>query len=436
MGETSSSQTISTQLQQIAEQAEHYPEMVFTTLAHRIDVDFQREAYRRVRKDAAPGVDGVTAEEYAENLEENLKGLHERLRTGRYVAPPVKRVWLDKEDGGKRPIGKPAFEDKIVQRAVVMLLGAIYERDFYNFSHGFREGHSQHQALRELREKCLGMNIRWIVDADVSGFFDSLDQGKLREVIKQRVNDGGILRLIGKWLKAGVQEGNRVTYPETGTPQGGVISPMLSNIFLHHVLDGWFVKEVQPRMKGRCFLVRWADDFIIGCEYEQDANRIMKVLPKRFGRFGLTIHPTKTALVKFRKPDPREEKASGNGTFEFLGFTHYWVKTRRGFWTIARKTAQKRLIRFVRSTWQWCRTHRHLPVREQHYRLSQKLLGFYQYHAVRMNYRALKIACEEAERAWRRWLSRRTWKGKVSWEQFHAIRRVWPLPRPRILHNI
>jgi RNA-directed DNA polymerase len=262
MGDTSRSQTVSTKLQGIAEQAKGYPEMVFTTLVHLIDVEFLREAYRKTRKSGAPGVDKETAEEYAKNLDENLRDLYERLRSGRYKAPPVERAWLDKDEGGKRPIGKPTFEDKIVQRAVVMLLGAVYEQDFYDFSHGFREGHRQHQALHELWEQCRRMNINWIVDADVSGFFDNLDHGWLRKIIKQRVNDGGMLRLIGKWLNAGVVEGEILTYPEKGTPQGGVISPMLSNIFLHHVLDGWFVKEVKPRMRGRCFLIRFADDCV------------------------------------------------------------------------------------------------------------------------------------------------------------------------------
>ena len=436
MGDTLRSPTISTQLQQIAQQAVCYPKMVFTTLAHRIDVDWLREAYRRTRKDAAPGVDGVTAEEYGENLEENLRDLHERLRTRRYVAPPVKRVWLEKEDGGKRPIGKPAFEDKIVQRAVVMLLGAIYEKDFYDFSFGFREGHSQHQALQELLEQCRKKRIGWIVDADVSGFFDNLDHGKLREIVKQRVNDGGILRLIGKWLKAGVQEGNNRMYPESGAPQGGVISPMLSNIYLHHVLDGWFVKEVQPRLRGRCFLIRFADDFIIGCELEEDASRIMKVLPKRFERFGLQIHPKKTALIKFRKPVNKDDKGSGNGTFDFLGFTHYWAKTRRGFWVIKRKTARKRGIRFIKATWRWCRNNRHRPIKEQHQKLSAKLSGFYQYYGVRYNYKALQLAHDEAQRAWRRWLNRRSHKGNISWELFPKIKKAWPLPKPRIVHNI
>jgi group II intron reverse transcriptase/maturase len=319
MGDTSRSQTISTKLQKIAEQARSHPDMVFTTLAHLIDVNLLHEAFRRTRKNASPGVDGVTAVEYGANLEENLRGLHQRMRTGRYIAPPVKRSWLDKDGTSKRPIGEPTLEDKIAQRSVVMVLGAIYEQDFHNVSHGFREGHSQHQALQQLWQQCTRMNINWIIDADVSGFFDNLDHSWLRKIIKQRVNDGGILRLIGKWLKAGVLEEERVTYPEKGTPQGAVISPLLSNIFLHHVLDDWFVREVQPRLKvvrevqprlkGRCFLIRFADDFVIGCEFEEDARRVMNVSPKRFGRFGLTIHPEKTVLTRFSKPHGRGNSA-------------------------------------------------------------------------------------------------------------------------------
>ena len=435
MGGTSRSQTISTKLQRIAAQAGRYPDMVFTTLAHLIDVDFLWEAYRRTRKSAAPGVDGVTARKYAENLEENLSDLHERLRSGRYIAPPVERAWID-EDNKKRGIGKPTFEDKIVQRAVVMLLGAIYEQDFHGFSHGFREGHSQHQALRELREQCMNMNIGWILDADVSGFFDNLDRGLLREFLKRRVNDGGILRLIGKWLNAGVLEGEILRYPEKGTPQGGVVSPILSNIFLHYVLDEWFVGDVQPRMKGRCFLLRFADDFIIGCELEEDARRIMEVLPKRFDRFGLAIHPEKTTLVKFRRPGSQGDSGTGNGTFDFLGFTHYWTKSRRGFWVINRKTARKGLLRFTKHLWWWCRRYRHLPFREQYRILCQKLRGHYQYYGIRGNFRALAIVFQHIERAWRYWLSRRSNKGSINWEKFDTISGTWPLPKPRIVHNI
>ena len=231
MEDTPRSQTVSTKLEQIAEQARAYPDTAFTTLIHLIDEEFLREAFYRTKKDAAPGVDRVTATKYAKNLDKNLAKLYERLRKGQYRATPVKRVWLDKDDGGKRPIGVTVLEDKIVQRAVAMLLGAVYEQDFYDFSHGFREGHSPHQALHELRERCMGMNIGWIVDLDVCGCFDNIEKGKLLGVIKQRVNDGGIIRLIGKWLNAGVMEGDILTISEKGTPQGGVISPILANIY-------------------------------------------------------------------------------------------------------------------------------------------------------------------------------------------------------------
>ena len=377
MGDTPGSPTVSMKLQKIAEQAQRYPEMVFNNVFHLIDQDFLREAYRQTRKDSAPGVDQVTAKQYAEHLEENLRDLHERLRDNRYVAPPVARVWIEKEDGKKRPISKPCFEDKVVQRAVVMILEAIFEPDFHAFSHGFRKGHSPHQALDELREQCSKLHIQWIVDADVSEFFDTIDRSCLREMLKQRVNDGGILRLIGKWFNAGVLEGGEVTYPDQGTPQGGVASPLLANVFLHHVLDEWFVKEVQPRMKGRCFLSRFADDFIIGCESKADAQRVMGVLPKRFGRFHLTIHPEKTALIAFNKPLRREHSARGKGTFDFLGFTHYWAKTSRGYWVIKRKTVGKRLRRFMKGIWTWCRTNRHEPLTEQYRTLCAKLRGYY-----------------------------------------------------------
>jgi len=287
MGDTLRSQTISTELQQIAQQAADYPDRVFTTLAHRMDIPFLREAYRRTKKNGASGVDKVTAKEYAENLDTNLMDLHTRLKEGRYIAPPVKRIWIQKEDGKERPIGIPAFEDKIVQRAVEMLLSPIYEHIFYNFSMGFRKGRSQHQAIHALREQCRTQNIKWIISADITGLFDNIDKSMLKDLIRLKVNDGNIIRLIGKWLNAGVMEGDITTYPDKGTPQGGVISPILSNIFLHYVLDEWFANAVVPRMQGRCFIIRFADDFIIGCEKEVDAHRIMQVLPKRFNGFNL-----------------------------------------------------------------------------------------------------------------------------------------------------
>jgi RNA-directed DNA polymerase len=410
--------------------------MKFTTLAHLIEVDLLREAYRRTRKDGAPGVDEVTAQEYAANLEANLADLHERLRGGRYYAPPVKRSYVPKEDGSQRPIGIPAFEDKIVQRAVAMLLGAIYEQDFKDFSYGFREKRSPHQALHELRERCMNEEIGWIIDADVSAFFDNLDHDLLRELLNQRVNDGSIVRLIGKWLKAGVLEEESLSYPEKGSPQGGVISPLLANIFLHYVLDEWFEREVKPRMKGRCFLIRFADDFVIGCELEEDARRMMAVLPKRFARYKLTIHPEKTRLVKFQPPRKTDRGGSENGTFDFLGLTHYWARSRRGNWAIKRQTAKKRLRRAMRAAWQWCREHRHEPVMEQYRKLSQKLRGHYQYYGIRGNYRKLWTLYWFVMEAWKYWLNRRGGKRTIEWEKFAELCAVLMLPRPRIVHNI
>ena len=427
---------VSTKLQQIAEQAVNEPDKVFTSLMYLVDVDFLKEAYQNIRKDAAPGLDGITARQYGENLEENLQNLFERMRTGRYRAPAVKRIWLEKEDGRKRPIGIPEIEDKIVQRAVSMLLGAVYEQDFYDFSYGFRPGHSPHQALKEIWKQCMGMNIGWIIDADVSGFFDNLNHSLLQEIIKQRVNDGGLMRYIGKWLNAGIVDGKSLSYPETGTPQGGVASPMLGNIFLHHVLDEWFVKEVRPRMKGRCFLCRFADDFIIGFEREEDARRVMEVLPKRFARFELTIHPEKTRLVAFQKPNDQQVAGKGEGTFVFLGFTHYWGKSRRNNWVIKRKTAPKRLRRSMRNVWEWCRKNRHLPLREQYRMLCLKLNGHYQYYGIRGNFVMLWVLYRKAEKAWRYWLSHRSSKGGIPWEKFVMLRILYPLPMPRIVHSI
>jgi len=436
MGDTLRSPTVTTKLQRLAEQAKHNPERVFTNLAHLIDEDFLREAYRRTSKSSAAGIDGVTAKLYAEHLDENLHDLYDRLRRGRYQAAPVVRVWIEKEDGGRRPIGKPAFEDKIVQRAVAMLLEAIYEQDFSDSSYGFRPGRSPHDALRDLRTHCMEEGIGWIVDADVSGYFDSIDRTRLREVLRRRVNDGSIMRLIGKWLRAGVMEDGVRHHPETGVVQGGVISPVLANLFLHHVLDEWFEREVRPRLRGRSFLTRFADDWVIGCELEGDAHRLMAVLPKRLARFGLSLHPEKTALITFRKPRTRQDSGNGNGTFDFLGLTHYWTRSRRGYWVIQRRTARKRLRRTKKALWRWCRTNRHLPLKDQYRRLCQKLQGHFQYYGIRGNSRLLDEVHQHAEKAWRYWLSRRSHKSAISWEKFQKLKAVFGLPIPKIVHQI
>ena len=415
--------------------ARREPEMVFTSLVHRIDLYLLKRSFRKIRKNESTGVDKVSAREYAENLEENLYNLHQRLRRGQYVATPVRRVWIDKEGGKKRPIGITALEDKIVQKAVATILEAVYDADFYDFSHAFREGHSQHKAVTEIREACLKLNIGWIVSADITGLFDNIDHGLLRSMIKRRVNDGGILRLVGKWLKAGVMEEGNLSYPGKGTPQGGVISPVLSNIFLHYVLDDWFVIEVKPRMKGKCFIIRYADDFILGFELKSDVQRVMKVLPQRFNRYGLELHPEKTKVIPFQKP-PSNGKGKGPGTFDFLGFTFYWSKSRKGYWVIKKKTVGKRLARFMKEQWLWCSRHRHDQIEEQFKTLSSKLRGYYNYFGVRCNYKAIEAVYEHTVKAWKFWLSRRSHKGGISWEKFESIRASFPLPKPRIVHNI
>lgn len=412
--------------------AEAEPDLVFTSLAHRIDVSLLRRSFKRLKKSESSGVDEITAKQYAEKLTEKLHDLHRRLRGGRYRVQPVKRSWLDKEDGKKRPIGIPALEDKIVQKAVATLLETIFDVKFHAFSHGFRKGHSQHKAIAELREQCRQLGIGWIVSGDIVGLFDNISHSILKLIIQERVKDGGLLRLIGKWLRAGVVEDGVTTYPDKGTPQGGVVSPILSNIFLHRVLDDWYVTQVRPRMKGRSFLIRWADDFIMGFELEGDARRVMEVLPKRFERFNLNLHPEKTKLIRFDRPRSNEEGRSRE-TFDFLGFTFYWAKGLKGYWVIKKKTARKRLSRFMKKLWLWCKVNRHEPIEEQHETLIAKLRGFYQYFGVRGNYKALEVVFEYAEKAWQRWLKRRSNKGGLTMEK---LRSRYPLPLPRIVHNI
>jgi hypothetical protein len=271
---------------------------------------------------------------------------------------------------------------------------------------------------------------------DAAKFFDSLNWTILIKIIKRRVNDGAIIRLIGKWLNAGVMEEGALTYPERGTPQGAVIFSVLSNIFLHWVLDRWYVRDVKPRLRGRSFLIRWADDFIWGLEREDDATRVMAALPKRFNLFKLTIHPEKTAMIRFRRPPVKQTADRENGTFDFLGFTHYWAKSRKGSWIIKRKTAKKRLRRAMKSIWLWCRKHRHDKLTEQHRMLCMKLRGHYRYYGVRTNYEALSVMWRRTKRAWQYWLSRRSQKSHIRWEKFVRLMRVFPLPAPRIYHAI
>ena len=360
--------TVSTKQQRIAELAKQAPQMGLTSLAHHIDMSWLAEAFRRTRPDGAVGVDGQTILDFGSDLEGNLKQLLEQAKSGTYRAPPVRGVHIPKGSGTEtRPIGIPTFADKVLQRAVVMVLEPIYEQDFLDCSYGFRPGRSAHQALEAVWQQTMALGGGWIVEVDIRKFFDTLDHAHLRELLQRRVRDGVLNRLIGKWLNAGVLEEGVLTTPEAGTPQGGVISPLLANIYLHYVLDIWFEQEVKPRLRGRAFLVRYADDFVAGFACEGDAKRFLEVLPKRFGKFGLTLHPEKTRLVPFQRPtqDSSEDSRSSQsqpGTFDLLGFTHYWGRSRRGFWVVKRKTASSRLSRALQRIADWCRKNLHEPV--------------------------------------------------------------------------
>jgi RNA-directed DNA polymerase len=440
MAETSGSITVSTKLERIAKLAREMPQAALTTLAHHIDIDWLREAYRRTRKNGATGVDRQTAEEYAGNLEVNLRSLLERAQSGSYVAPPVRRIHIPKGDGSQtRPIGIPTFEDKVLQRAVAMVLEAIYEQSFLDCSYGFRPGRSAHQALRLVQSQTVKMAGRWVLEIDIRKFFDTLDHRQLRDIVRKRVRDGVLLRLISKWLNAGVMENGAIEYPEAGTPQGGVISPLLANIYLHEVLDDWFVRQVAPRLVGRAVLVRYADDVVIIFGNEQDARRVFDVLPKRFAKYGLTLHPEKTRLVDFRRPDRRALPSPDNGdvrsrpgTFDLLGFTHYWAKSRKGYWVVKQKTAADRLRRALKRIADWCRRYRHEPVRDQWTALKRKLLGHFGYFGITGNYQALHNFSVRVIGAWRKWLSRRSQRAWISREKMNRLLERYPLPQPRI----
>jgi group II intron reverse transcriptase/maturase len=416
--------------------------MSFASLNHLLTLELLELAYARTPKNKAPGIDGQTAKDYAANLPENLQSLLDRAHTGRYFAPPVRRTYIPKDKPGEtRPLGIPTFEDKVLQRAVVMILETVYEPIFHDGSYGFRPGRSAHQALQYLRDELQSWNGGWVVDADIRRYFDTLDHGCLRELLQRRVCDGVLTRLIGKWLKAGVLEDGELTHPEEGTPQGGVVSPLLANIYLHHVLDEWFEQDVKPRLRVRALLIRYADDFVLVFQNEKDAREIFARLPERFAQHGLTIHPEKTRLVKFR-PVPRHQKRGLNreerppSTFDFLGFTHYWGRSRKGVWVVKQNTASNRLTRTIRRISEWCRRHRHEKISDQHAMLSSKLQGHYQYYGITGNYRALRSLHCAATRVWKKWLTRRNRRRCWTWADHRRMLSRLCLPPPRVVHSV
>ncbi len=429
--------SVSTKRERIAALARQSPTMALTSLNHHLDEEWLRYAYELTRKDGAVGIDGQTAQDYAVHLEENLRDLLERIKSGRYQAPPVRRVEIPKADGSKRPLGIPTFEDKVAQRAIVLLMEPIYEQDFQDCSFGFRPGRSAHQALRHLRSRIMENNGRWVLDVDLRRYFETIDHGHLRDFLAKRVVDGVVRRMIDKWLKAGVLEGAQWSRSDRGTPQGGVISPLLANVYLHYVLDDWYEQEVVPRMKRATTLVRYCDDFVLVFDDFLDCVRVQRVLGKRLARFGLSLNLDKTLTVDFRfkRPDGKRHPATQATSFTFLGFLHVWGKSRRGKNVIYQRTAKDRYARALRSIHLWCRKNRHWPLVKQHAMLTRKMRGHYAYYGITGNGKRLRWYAHQVQRIWRYWLTRRTRGWRLRWDRFQRILDRYPLPNPTIVHQ-
>jgi group II intron reverse transcriptase/maturase len=424
---------MSPQLRKVAERAQREPNGRFHALAHLIDVPALARAYYRLRPEAAVGVDGITKEDYGQNLLDNLRELHERLKSQRWRHQPIRRVHIPKDNGQTRPLGISALEDKMVQDALREVLQAIYEQDFWDCSYGFRPQRSAHDAIRAVHRAADQGVLNWVLEADIVSFFDSLDRQQLSEMLQERVADGSLLRLISKCLHVGVLDGEEFSAPDTGTVQGSVLSPLLGNVYLHYVLDRWFEREVKSRLRGAAWLIRYADDFVIGFEHREDAERVMAVLGKRMQRYGLNLHPDKTRLIPFRPPERDHRRGKGPATFDFLGFTLYWRRTRMGRWRLGCKTRRARLRRAIRAVSDRCRRHRHEPVAAQHVALVRRIQGHFNYFGVNGNHRSLKCLDHQARRAWYKWLRRRSQRVRLTWERFCDLLRTFPLPTPRVV---
>ena len=436
MSVASTLESMSPELLKVAERARREPDGRFHSLAHLMDEAALERAYHRLKKNAAVGVDGVTKERYGENLAGNLRDLHERMKSKRYRHQPIRRVHIPKGKGKTRPIGISTTKDKIVQGALREVLEAVYEQDFLDCSYGFRPGRSAHDAIRALDRAITRGEGNWILEADIKSFFDSIDRQKLKEMLRKRVPDGAMERLIGKCLHVGVLDGAEFTRPEEGTAQGSVISPLLGNIYLHNALDLWFEQEVKPRLRGKATLVRYADDFVITFQRREDAERVMEVLGKRLKRYGLTLSKEKTRLIRFERPPRKQDGGKGPGTFDFLGFTFYWKRAGNGGWMLACKTKRARLSRAIKGLYQWCRRHRHLTVPQQHAALVRRIRGHMNYFGVNGNTRALKRLNYYAARAWFKWRSRRSNRTRLTWGRFQEVLKDYPLPRPRVYVQI
>jgi RNA-directed DNA polymerase len=428
--------TVSQALERIRQAARQRKEERFTALFHHLSIDLLEEAFEDLKEDAAPGVDGLTWRDYDANLERNLEDLHARVQRGAYRALPARRGYLPKPDGGQRPLAVAALEDKIVQRATAAVLNAIYEEDFLGFSYGFRPGRGTHDALDALVVGIDSRRVNWILDADIRSFFDTVSQDWLIKLVEHRVGDPRIVRLIQKWLKAGVLEGGMVRVSDRGTGQGAVISPLLANIYLHYAFDLWAERWRRREATGDMIIVRYADDFIVGFEHEGDARRFLDAMRERLGEFSLSLHPDKTRLIEFGRFAAANRERRGLGkpeTFNFLGFTFICGKSRRGKFLIKRKTRRDRMRAKLQAVKEELRLCMHQPIPLQGKWLGRVVSGYFNYHAVPTNGRALTAFRDEITECWRRTLSRRSQKGTLAWERMKKLVDDW-LPQPHILH--
>mgnify|MGYP001250093970 FL=1 len=419
-------------LLKVAERARRDPTQRILALAHLIDEDALTRALGRLRRDAAAGVDGVTVDAYGQRLVENVRELRVRRKAMKYRHQPIGRVHIPKENGKTRPIGISTVEDKVVQGALREVLEAIYEQDFMPCSYGFRRGRSAHEALRALNRTVMSWSANYVLEADIVSFFDSIDRKMLMEMLRGRIADESLMRLIGKCLHVGVLDGEAYQEPDVGTAQGSVLSPLLGNVYLHHVLDVWFDREVRPKLRGRAELVRYADDFVICFQREDDARQVERMLRARMAAYRLALHPEKTQLLAFRPPRDGDGRGKGSATLDFLGFTLHWQRTLRGKWRLGCRTRSARVRRAIVAASDWCRRHRHLPVHVQRAALTRKLVGHYNYFGVNGNLAALRSVLVGVTRAWQKWLNRRSQRARMWWKRFNELLRAHPLPIPRI----
>jgi RNA-directed DNA polymerase len=416
---------------QIAERAGKHKGEALVSLNQFITEELLMESYKTLNKNSSAGVDGENWYEYGINARERIPELMRRFKAGEYKAPKIRKAYIPKGDGNYRPLGIPTIEDKVLQASIRTVMEPIYELDFKDFSYGFRPGRSAHQALEYLFKEVSFNRMRYIIDADLQNYFGSINHGLLREFLGRRVNDGVIRKMVDKWLKAGILEDGQLTYPKEGTPQGGVISPLLSNIYLHYVLDEWFAEQIQPLLSGRSFIVRYADDFILGFEKKEDVMRVMKVLPKRFEKYKLNLHPDKTKVV-----DLFTTFGKGDRSLDFLGFTHYIGKSQNGNPILKRKTSRKKFNKAVRQTEEWIKRNRHMKLKELITELNVKLTGHYSYYGITFNSRGINRFYEAVKRILHVWLNRRGGKPIWNWEKFCSLIYDWiPLKSPKIYHS-